>query len=163
MFSLAQNMWAKSAPEKCQPVNGLTDACWDNPLDLTTIVPATACHQRNYVETYSRYKWRCRVLHTVARVVPRGASPVTNLIRYLGIVYLYLYTSLTKSPKFETSMCVTAVCKYHYINQLRGQSQKTVSQIKVSLLQSWWVYETRIVWLPKWSKLLFSFNTPPKG
>ena len=24
--------------------------------DLTTIVPATACHQRNYVETYSRYK-----------------------------------------------------------------------------------------------------------
>src|SRR2546422_10505940 len=22
--------------------------------DLTTIVPATACHQRNYVETYSR-------------------------------------------------------------------------------------------------------------
>src|SRR5712691_4955145 len=24
-------------------------------LDLTTIVPATACHQRNYVETYSRY------------------------------------------------------------------------------------------------------------
>src|SRR2546425_13163360 len=25
-------------------------------LDLTTIVPATACHQRNYVETYSRSK-----------------------------------------------------------------------------------------------------------
>src|SRR2546426_9361819 len=24
-------------------------------LDLTTIVPTTACHQRNYVETYSRY------------------------------------------------------------------------------------------------------------
>jgi hypothetical protein len=24
-------------------------------LDLTTIVPATACHQRNYIETYSRY------------------------------------------------------------------------------------------------------------
>src|SRR2546426_10242598 len=25
-------------------------------LDLTPIIPATACHQRNYVETYSRYK-----------------------------------------------------------------------------------------------------------
>ena len=24
-------------------------------LDLTTILPATACHQRNYVETYSRF------------------------------------------------------------------------------------------------------------
>src|SRR5712691_4519267 len=25
-------------------------------LDLTPIIPATACHQRNYVERYSRYK-----------------------------------------------------------------------------------------------------------
>ena len=25
-------------------------------LDLTTILPATAYHQRNYVETYSRYR-----------------------------------------------------------------------------------------------------------
>ncbi len=24
-------------------------------LDFTPIIPATACHQRNYVETYSRY------------------------------------------------------------------------------------------------------------
>ncbi len=26
-------------------------------LDVTPIVPATAYHHRNYVETYSRYKW----------------------------------------------------------------------------------------------------------
>ena len=25
-------------------------------LDLTPIIPLTACHQRNYVETYSRYR-----------------------------------------------------------------------------------------------------------
>jgi hypothetical protein len=25
-------------------------------LDLTTIVPATACHQKNYVATYSRFR-----------------------------------------------------------------------------------------------------------
>jgi hypothetical protein len=25
-------------------------------LDLTPIIPATACHQRNYVERYSRYR-----------------------------------------------------------------------------------------------------------
>ena len=24
-------------------------------LDMTTIIPATYCHQRNYVEAYSRY------------------------------------------------------------------------------------------------------------
>ena len=24
-------------------------------LDLTPVIPVTACHQRNYVETYSRY------------------------------------------------------------------------------------------------------------
>ena len=28
-------------------------------LDLTTIVPATACQQRNYVETYSRFMRGC--------------------------------------------------------------------------------------------------------
>jgi hypothetical protein len=32
---------------------------------------------------------------------------------------------------------VTTFCKYRYINQLLGQSQKIVSQIKVSFLQSW--------------------------
>ncbi len=35
-------------------------------LDLTTIIPATACHQRNYVETYSRSK-RIPKLHDFAR------------------------------------------------------------------------------------------------
>src|SRR2546427_11410288 len=72
---------------------------------------------------------RSAFLPTVARVVPRGA-PVTNLIRYLGIVYLYLYPSLTKSPIFETSLRVVAACKYGYINQLQGQSQIIVSLIK---------------------------------
>src|SRR2546430_17442023 len=31
-------------------------------LDLTSIIPATACHQRNYFETYSRYR-RAAVHH----------------------------------------------------------------------------------------------------
>jgi hypothetical protein len=35
-----------------------------------------------------------------------------------------------------------AVCNFSYINQLCGQSQILVSQIKVSILQSWRVYET---------------------
>jgi hypothetical protein len=40
-------------------------------------------------------------------------------------------------PIFETSLCVTAIYKYRYINQLCGQSHFLVSQIKVSFLQSW--------------------------
>ncbi len=46
-------------------------------LDLTPIIPATACHQRNYVERYSRYKQAAKKffrkllkgLHYVPRVI----------------------------------------------------------------------------------------------
>jgi hypothetical protein len=48
-----------------------------------------------------------------------------------------LLRCLEKPPIFETSLCGTAVCKYSYIHQLRCKSQKLVSQIKVSVLQSW--------------------------
>ncbi len=40
-------------PSMCCPVHR---QCMRNELlDLTTIIPVTACHQRNYVEIYSRY------------------------------------------------------------------------------------------------------------
>ena len=41
-------------------------------LDLTPVMPATACHQRNYVERYGRYsgRWRGRATAwTVLRLV----------------------------------------------------------------------------------------------
>jgi hypothetical protein len=38
-------------------------------LDLTPIIPATACHQRNYVERYSRCMAPCR------KVIPSGVHP----------------------------------------------------------------------------------------
>jgi hypothetical protein len=41
-------------PSMCRPVH--RQFMRNEWLDLTTIVPATACHQRNYVETYSRYR-----------------------------------------------------------------------------------------------------------
>src|SRR2546426_8916415 len=46
-------LWTLRRLSMCRPVyHQLTR----NALrELTTIVPATACHQRNYVETYSRY------------------------------------------------------------------------------------------------------------
>ena len=40
-------------PSMCRPV--LCQFMRNESLDLTTIVPATACHPRNYVETYSRF------------------------------------------------------------------------------------------------------------
>jgi hypothetical protein len=45
-----------------------------------------------------------------------------------------LPTSLEKPPIFEPLLRVIAVCKYGYINQLYGQSQISVSGIKVSFL-----------------------------
>jgi hypothetical protein len=45
-------LWTFRRPSMCRPMprpfmrNAL--------LDVTPIVPATACHQRNYIETYSR-------------------------------------------------------------------------------------------------------------
>src|SRR5216683_3236257 len=41
-------------PSMCRPVHRqfMRNAL----LDLTTIVPTTPCHQRNYVEPYSRYR-----------------------------------------------------------------------------------------------------------
>jgi hypothetical protein len=55
-------------------------------LDLTTIVPATACHQRNYVEAYSRYRrWQAfsqfdayphGLWTTATSVGQAGASPL---------------------------------------------------------------------------------------
>jgi len=41
-------------PSMCRPVQ--RQLMRNESLDLTTILPATACHQRNYVETYSRSK-----------------------------------------------------------------------------------------------------------
>jgi hypothetical protein len=37
-------------------------------LDFTPIIPTTACHQRNYVETYSRFIHRLRIHDQVCTV-----------------------------------------------------------------------------------------------
>ena len=82
------------------------------------------------------------LLPTGARVVPRGA-PVTNLIRYLGRGFFALHPSLTKPPKFETSLFLLPVCNYRSRNQFCGQSHNLVSLFKVSFLQGWRVSETK--------------------
>jgi hypothetical protein len=43
-------------PSMCRPMH--RPFMRNELLDLATIVPATACHQRNYIETYSRSKQR---------------------------------------------------------------------------------------------------------
>jgi hypothetical protein len=45
-------LWTFRRPSRCHPVP--RQLMRNKLLDLTTNVPATACHQRNYVETYSR-------------------------------------------------------------------------------------------------------------
>ena len=46
-------LWTFRRPSMGRPVP--RELLRNELLDLTTIAPATACHQRNYVGTYSRY------------------------------------------------------------------------------------------------------------
>src|SRR5262249_21379482 len=45
-------LWAFRAPALCRPLH--RELMRSGLLDLTSIIPVTACHQRNYVERYSR-------------------------------------------------------------------------------------------------------------
>ena len=46
-------LWTFREPSLCRHVHReLLRSAW---LDLTPIIPTTACHQRNYVERYSRF------------------------------------------------------------------------------------------------------------
>ena len=47
-------LWTFREPSLCRHVH--REFMRNAVLDLTPIIPATACHQRNYVERYSRYK-----------------------------------------------------------------------------------------------------------
>ena len=48
--------WTFREPSLCRHVH--REFMRNTVLDLTPIIPATACHQRNDVERYSRYMWR---------------------------------------------------------------------------------------------------------
>src|SRR5262245_62434416 len=47
-------LWTFHEPSLCRHVR--RELMRNALLDFTPIIPATACQQRNYVETYSRYK-----------------------------------------------------------------------------------------------------------
>jgi hypothetical protein len=49
-------LWTFREPSLCRQVH--REFMRNMLLDLTPSIPATACHQRNYVETYSRYNTR---------------------------------------------------------------------------------------------------------
>ena len=46
-------LWTFCGPSLCR--HGRRELMRNALLDFTPIIPATACHQRNYVETYSRF------------------------------------------------------------------------------------------------------------
>jgi len=48
-------------------------------LDLTAIVPATACRQRNYVGTYSRYK-KSKIYHLPDCPGYAGMNPASVVV-----------------------------------------------------------------------------------
>ena len=47
-------LWTFRAPSLCRHVH--RELLRKAALNLTLIIPATACHQRNYVERYSRFR-----------------------------------------------------------------------------------------------------------
>ena len=47
-------LWTFREPSLCRHVR--RELLRNALLDFTPIIPATACHQRNYVETYSRFR-----------------------------------------------------------------------------------------------------------
>ena len=56
-------LWTFREPSLCRHVRReFMRNAW---LDFTTIIPATACHQRNYVETYSR-----SILRSITPMLP---------------------------------------------------------------------------------------------
>jgi hypothetical protein len=46
-------LWTFRTPSLCRHMR--RELLRNALLDFTPLIPATACHQRNYVETYSRY------------------------------------------------------------------------------------------------------------
>jgi hypothetical protein len=60
-------LWTFREPSLCRHVHrALMRNTW---LDYTPILPATACHQSSYVETYSRYTVTLRYFNRVASAV----------------------------------------------------------------------------------------------
>jgi hypothetical protein len=60
-------LWMFREPSLCRHVR--RELLRNALLDFTPIIPATACHQRNYFETYSRYR------HLLAPLPHHTASP----------------------------------------------------------------------------------------
>src|SRR5882672_6180929 len=70
-------------------------------LDLTTIMPATTCHRRSYVETYSRYMIDKRIAPALKAGLHRFAKPWYSL-RALRI--FYDEATLSANPSLWTSI-----------------------------------------------------------
>jgi hypothetical protein len=62
-------LWTFCQPSLCRHVRReLLRTAW---LNFTSVIPATACYQRNYVETYSRFKKTVKII----RRLNRGTRP----------------------------------------------------------------------------------------
>jgi hypothetical protein len=75
-------LWTFRAPSLGRPVHReLLRNAW---LDFTPIIPATACHQRNYVETYSRYRG----------IVSKGTSEPVDRLTLFGESPAHLFARM---------------------------------------------------------------------
>ena len=83
-------LWTFREPSLCRRVHR---ALMRNALlDYTPIIPVTACHQSNYVETYSRYN-----LHPIKNSLTRDGAPhsIRSILAY-PVAALQSHTHLTE-------------------------------------------------------------------
>jgi hypothetical protein len=83
-------LWTFRAPSLCRHVH--RELMRNAVLDLTPIIPTTACHQRHYVERYSRFSRvsklpEMKFLYGTTRKFPGGAGEGAGLTPVSGWGY----------------------------------------------------------------------------
>ncbi len=87
-------LWTFREPSLCRHVHR---ECMRNAvLDLTPIIPATACHQRNYVERYSRY---------ICSQLPKNSRQKGRASRAIGMTAC-LFSQVTILPQTSRDLLV---------------------------------------------------------
>jgi hypothetical protein len=93
------------------------------------------CQMYIFTEAGEVLQQRIHTTHFAPMWLNAHGQPCSTPDRHVDS--LHSFYCLRKPHIFETSLCMTAVCKYGYINQQRGKSHKIITHIKVSVVQSW--------------------------
>jgi hypothetical protein len=108
-------LWTFRAPSLCRHVH--RELLRKAALNLTLIIPATACHQRNYVGRYSRYSGRYQILllylsHGLRETASPGVAALHAFCRFYNTLSLRFLTRCTLVPHAHSTLSSASVGKY---------------------------------------------------